>query len=182
MVFDHEHRAKTAGSIQPGDLLLLPSGGWTKVLSIRNVTSTGLFAPFTPSGKLVVNGIVASSYIDVEWPLVSGQWVAHTFDMPHRVICSHFLDWCKGETYAPNGVSNWLDVPRRLGSWAMGQNSVLQGFAFVVAVFVLSLLAMAQVFYAHGFIVLVALAAAWRICTTSRLVLVRAHQFSKKMG
>jgi hypothetical protein len=48
-----------------GDYLLRDSGLDDRVESIHSFQERGLYAPFTPSGKLVVNDILASSYIAI---------------------------------------------------------------------------------------------------------------------
>mmetsp|Transcript_4173 Transcript_4173/g.5991 ORF Transcript_4173/g.5991 Transcript_4173/m.5991 type:complete len:580 (+) Transcript_4173:147-1886(+) len=85
------------------------------VKSIDVVRSTGMFAPFTPSGKIVVDGILASSYIAFEdtegFEIFSGfkishQWMAHTGSLPHRVMCYYMRSkFCEAEEYTSEGIS-----------------------------------------------------------------------------
>jgi len=57
-------QAKSASNVRLGDLLtVVDRAGVQRVTDISTVTKVGgIFAPFTRSGSLVVNGVVASSY------------------------------------------------------------------------------------------------------------------------
>jgi hypothetical protein len=90
------------------------------VTTIRDVTQKGLYAPFTSSGTIVVNDIVASSFIsfqgseylklgDFVTPFTF-QWLAHTFESGHRFACRSGLVDRSEETYTAFGVSHWVDV------------------------------------------------------------------------
>lgn len=88
--------------------------------------------PFTPSGKIVVNGIVASTFTDVNWPFVSGQWVVHTFEAPHRWVASHFNWFGRVETHAANGMlSNWVAGAAQVSSWIQKQHVLAVSGIFI---------------------------------------------------
>jgi hypothetical protein len=87
------------------------------------VTSKGIFGPFTKSGSIVINDIVASNYITfqgsehliivgVETSL-SFHWLAHTFESGHRL--SRSIITCDKETYTDSGISRWVFIPRMVG-------------------------------------------------------------------
>jgi hypothetical protein len=59
-------RAVPADSVKEGDFLRSNEGRATRVIDIRHVKRAGMYAPFTTDGTLVVEGIVASSYISLE--------------------------------------------------------------------------------------------------------------------
>jgi Hint module len=67
--------------------LLLHDGTTSVITHIQDVYSPGVYAPFTDSGKLVVDGILVSSYIDFmpdkipHW--LSQHFVAHLLQAPH---------------------------------------------------------------------------------------------------
>merc|ERR1712232_155724 len=62
LVFVDSEGDKPVSSLRPGDQLLAGSV-LSPILSIgREVTSAGMYAPFTASGAIVVDGVVASNY------------------------------------------------------------------------------------------------------------------------
>jgi len=64
----HEPHPVRADSVQEGDYLL--KGGASRqllqVIRISSVVKQGLYAPLTPQGTVVVNGVVASSYVSLQ--------------------------------------------------------------------------------------------------------------------
>jgi hypothetical protein len=144
MVFVQGGRAVPASSLQVGDQLFSTD----VVTSIQYVTRTGVYAPFTPSGFLLVNNVKVSSYVafqkseflkigDVKTPLTY-HWLAHTFQAPHRLWCS--ITSCLKETYTDAGVSTWVDLPLQFTKWWLAQNAVLM--VLVLVPLALSLVAM----------------------------------------
>lgn len=124
-----------ASSIKVGDTLIAATVDddvdSMVVSKIDTIVCHGAFAPFTYSGKVGVNGIVASSYVTLlptekdvgglfvlvgqeqrdssTW--ISMHWLAHTFQAPHRVICRLYWEFCRNETYTTRGLSRWVDGP-----------------------------------------------------------------------
>ena len=144
-------RTIPASLVKVGDELVDEAGASLKVQSVNTVSRSGTFAPFTPSGKLVVNGIMASSYvafqnsenlmIDEYQSPFSYQWLAHTFQFPHRVVCVYFGK-CLSETYTEDGISTWVAAPLRIAKWLLAQGRpstllllVTIPFASLLAVF-----------------------------------------------
>jgi len=96
----------------------------TVVLSVKKTREdNSLFSPFTPSGRIVVNDILASNYIAFEntqtlrimgigW---NHHWLAHTALTPYRFICYTLLGTCKDyESYSEDeGISKTLIPPLR---------------------------------------------------------------------
>jgi len=119
-------KSVTAGSLQKGDRLVLDTanGDSATISSIKQSATIrdGLYAPFTPSGKFVVNDhFVVSSFIGgyddqpegltILGMKLSFQWMSHAFEFPHRVVC-HYWGQCLNETYDENGLSNgWATLP-----------------------------------------------------------------------
>jgi hypothetical protein len=97
--------AIAASRLRVGDELYDKDNSLVRVLSIATVRSRGVFAPFTPSGKLVVDNIVASSFISFNVPFPA--WMAHSFEFPHRLVCLHFGS-CPDEQYNDDGMSSWV--------------------------------------------------------------------------
>lgn len=126
-----------------------PSGKPVVIASIRNVLSKGAYAPFTPSGTIVVDGVLASSFVslsaDDSIEIAGGfelsmQWMARMSEFPHRVVC-HYLGSCPNEVYDKFGVSTWNALPLRVGQWVMARpsgtlrGSLLSAFAGLLGVF-----------------------------------------------
>mmetsp|Transcript_32306 Transcript_32306/g.35786 ORF Transcript_32306/g.35786 Transcript_32306/m.35786 type:complete len:984 (+) Transcript_32306:151-3102(+) len=111
------------------------------VISIRNsIRMKGMYAPFTPSGTIVVDHMVASSYVAIsnlktlvqsQPSYYSYQWMAHIGEFPHRAYCYYYLggsSYCKAkETYDINGINQgWCTIPLQiLNSTAKGLSSVV---------------------------------------------------------
>ena len=134
MVFIQKNHAVPAASLKEGNTLLLPDGQLTTIQRIQKVTRYGAYAPFTFSGSVVVNGIVASSFValqekseylrlseSVSTPLTF-QWLAHVFEAPHRL--AYRLGFVN-EQYTANGVSQWVDLPHKFGKWFVQQNGAI---------------------------------------------------------
>jgi len=128
-------------TLKKGDMIQLVSGDVVPVKSIKKVTRKGLYAPFTNSGKIVVNNIVASNYIayqgseylkigEIQTPFTY-QWIAHTFNSVHRLAV---MMGFKDETYTEVGVSHWVDLPHKAFQWVLDQNMFVSSvvtFSFV---------------------------------------------------
>mmetsp|Transcript_12112 Transcript_12112/g.13891 ORF Transcript_12112/g.13891 Transcript_12112/m.13891 type:complete len:785 (-) Transcript_12112:149-2503(-) len=128
--------AVPASSLQVGDIL---SDGEV-ITSIKKITRKGVYAPFTASGDLNVNGIHVSSYLELfhdnnnnnrfgkqqRQHLIThyftSQWLSHTFTFPRRFWCTT-INNCKTETYTENGVSTWWNHPKVLMQWWLSINN-----------------------------------------------------------
>jgi hypothetical protein len=121
MVFVEGGDALPASMIQVGIKLELASAGVTEVRSIINVQKECAFAPFTPSGSIIVNGVKASSFLAFQNSktlsiagldtLFTFQFLSHTFELPHRMWCSTAASCTEDETYTSEGISWWTYVP-----------------------------------------------------------------------
>jgi len=116
MVMTESLGAIPASHVRAGDKLLTTTGTDTVKSVRKNVISRGLYAPFTPSGKIAVDGIIASNYIAFEDTegvelfsrKISHQWMAHAGSFPHRMACHYFGNSCENETYTSKGISTGL--------------------------------------------------------------------------
>jgi hypothetical protein len=135
----HDHMVVTEGNhvvpacvIKVGDSLLAASGKLVAVTRIRKVVRIGIYAPFTTSGFVVVNGIRVSNYIsyqESEYLSIWGfetpftyQWLAHSFNSAHRMaVMAGFAK----ETYTPSGISHWVALPHTVVSWLLEQPKVI---------------------------------------------------------
>ena len=134
MVFVEGGRSVPASIVKVGEKLLLTNGNVETVNAIRSVRKQGAYAPFTASGTVAVNGVVASSFIafqdsetlkigDIDTTL-SFQFLARTFETPHRMWCQ-YVSACTEEKYTVEGVSLWVDLPHKLALWFLEQDPVV---------------------------------------------------------
>ena len=143
MVYTQDRGPIPAGLLVVGDFVLDAQRKPVKVESISPVISQGVFAPFTASGNLVVGGILVSSFVAMDQsptltigPIqVSYQWLAHTFEFPHRMYCA--LHGCGGEAYDEYGINTWM--PLSTAWWLMKQGALLKQFLLIALLSVLSL-------------------------------------------
>lgn len=96
MAFAVNRGAIPVALLRVSDRVLAAKQEIAVVESIKTVTSIGVYAPFTPSGKVVVNGFLASSFVamgEASPTLVFGgmefshQWLAHSFGF--TLLSSH---------------------------------------------------------------------------------------------
>lgn len=143
MIYTQDRGPIPAGLLVVGDYVLDAQRKPVKVESISPVISQGVFAPFTASGNLVVGGILVSSFIAMDQSPtltiglihVSYQWLAHTFEFPHRIYCA--LHGCGGEAYDEHGINTWM--PLGTAWWLMTQGTLLKQLLLVALLLVLSL-------------------------------------------
>mmetsp|Transcript_1742 Transcript_1742/g.4201 ORF Transcript_1742/g.4201 Transcript_1742/m.4201 type:complete len:504 (+) Transcript_1742:2-1513(+) len=119
------------------------------VKDVRQVTRKGAFAPFTPSGTIVVEDVMASCFVAFEESHAltlagvdfSYQWLAHVFETPHRVFCAVAPQQCQHERYNPdNGISSWVESPLRFGEWTLRQDPWMTNMVLLPIVGVMSTL------------------------------------------
>lgn len=120
-----------ASQVQVGDELLWNDSDIVKVEAVQQgLTGQGLLAPFTPSGTIMVDGFLTSSFIDaMKQPLLgagAAHWAAHSYEFPHRLACHYFGNECVNETYNEHGVSTWVAAPFELGKWVLDQTSIIK--------------------------------------------------------
>ena len=70
------------------------------VQRITNIKAADIFAPFTLSGQLMVNGVLVSSFVTLEpsstlqirmGQTFTYQWIAHSFQFYHRLVCYYLI-------------------------------------------------------------------------------------------
>jgi hypothetical protein len=132
MVFTPDRGPVPASNVAVGDLIVDEDGTSVRVESVSMVRLLGLYAPFTVSGQIVVNGILASTYISLDGSQaisfcgmsVSHQWLENSFEFPHRIICYYF-GYCH-EDYAVDGLSQWATISRKLAMYIRDQQGILR--------------------------------------------------------
>ena len=133
MVFITLHNAVAASNLRVGDFLLGESGSKDRIESIDIVQDAGLFAPFTPSGKLLVNGILVSSYaslvdqnaLGIGWTNLDQHWLSHGALFPRRLLCCH-LARCPTEVYNSEGIPTWIESFVRTFLWLLNYNRLVR--------------------------------------------------------
>jgi hypothetical protein len=152
MVFVEGGHSVPASSIQVGDRLQLGTGLLVTVTAIETVMRTGVYAPFTFSGTVVVSDVLASNYVafqDSSDPrLVVGtwktplqfHWLAHASQAPHRIFARVFGTMVD-ERYTIHGTSTWVDAPYIFAQWFFRQHP------FVMVLLLFPMLAFFLVFF-----------------------------------
>jgi Hint module len=122
-------RSIPSSMVKVGDML---SNG-DMVEAIATVVRKGAFAPFTPSGTIIVNGIKTSCYVTFQnSPVVqvasfstpvTYQWLAHSFEFPHRLWCYYFRNMCLSEQYDDEGISVWVAEPYKMVKWLFNRSN-----------------------------------------------------------
>lgn len=77
--------SKMAGDLLPGDMLVAEGGSATVIAVHRDVVDS-MFAPFTGSGTIVVNGVVVSNYAQPAVPVTLNHCAAHAALFSLRVF------------------------------------------------------------------------------------------------
>ena len=141
---DEQRRFARAGSLQVGDEMVAANGETTTVTLIRSSVRTGLYAPFTYSGTIVVSGIVASNYVAFQdsdylkigaWTTgLSYHWIAQQFTAGRR--CLHRMG-LTAETYTEDGIASWVGPALRWSEWLLIQNVVVVTFLLLPFLFML---------------------------------------------
>ncbi|KAI2512972.1 TIGRFAM phosphate binding protein [Fragilaria crotonensis] len=168
MVFVN-NKAVAASTLAVGDKLSLV-GGFATVKMIKAVTDVGVFAPFTKDGTIVVNSVVASSYVNLKNEdslLIGGifafdlHWLVHLSQAPHRLlVCEISPSFCASETYN-KGVSVWVETPLAVSLWLIKQNPVVMTAIFIPAFSVVFLAAAVEALISSPALLLILVATAF---------------------
>ncbi|CAB9514889.1 expressed unknown protein [Seminavis robusta] len=143
----------TAKSIKVGDTLTeAGQGGAAVVTKIDTVQRHGIYAPLTPDGTLVVDGIVSSCYVSLQpngdpqtmelkgcsaLSVFSHHRVAHMLLTVPRLVCMGGISpkWC--QTYNEDGVALFVQTAFDLSDWFHAQHWMVQYFLLAVYLVVL---------------------------------------------
>jgi hypothetical protein len=162
IVITSAHGPIPAALVKVGDHVVVPPGT-AIVREITSVNEEGLYAPFTPSGKLVVDGILVSAYVALEptegvrlfggrWGLLSHHWLSHIVETPHRLVCHDFGMYCPSERYGSDGTNASLTVLLHFGQWVYEQRGTLRVFMMSVVVIVWGTLFLFEQLVLHPFL------------------------------
>lgn len=143
IVFVEGDRGIPASSVKVGDKLELASGELGMVREIKTIVGRGVYAPFTATGTVIVNGVKSSTFIAYQGSetlaiagmdtRISFHHLAHAFEAPHRAWC-RYISSCKNEEYTKEGISLWVNAPHQAVRWCFAQNSVVAGVVAVPAI------------------------------------------------
>jgi len=162
MVIIQGERSVPASTIKKGDKLQTATiDNLATVINVEIITRKGAYAPFTNSGKIIVNNIVASNYIsyqgseylkikNMETPL-SYQWIAHTFNSVHRLAV---MMGFKSETYTESGVSHWVNMPHNIFFWMLEQNIFIASTLIFASLFFFGLTSLLEILVLNSFIII----------------------------
>jgi hypothetical protein len=154
-----------ADQVRRGDYLLSTTASGTVVIvtkiAYNKEKKQGLFMPLTPSGKLVVNHVLASNYVSirdsapgvVEHPLLefwlSEHMLSHAWMTPVRLVCTRISSkkLCpgmpsSGENDGDNeqGILPWLLFGKAFAEWGDRQPLLIQLVVGIPLVMVLGVL------------------------------------------
>ncbi|CAB9499420.1 Desert hedgehog protein [Seminavis robusta] len=125
------------------------------VTKITKVKRRGLYMPLTPSGRILVNGVVSSCYVSLNAELPpsvaeSSSWflsesaVLHWWLAPHRIAVMAGLSGSFMDDMDENGYLQWLMYGKKLAEYAEDQGLMIQvgliGFPLLVVLAVINLL------------------------------------------
>jgi hypothetical protein len=177
LIFAHKGTgpvAVPAASVQVGDRLVCSGIDHVVVESIKVAfVDNGLFAPFASLGKLLVNGgLVVSSFtaFDELSPTLriggidfSYQWLAHSFEFPHRVACYHFSQ-CSTESYNENGLATWAVVPFEFTVWLTSlESGVVKEFLLLALLCILLIFVVVECAFNHAWLIVATLVLFWKM-------------------
>lgn len=101
-------RSKHADSVLPGDFLLVSADGGlvpSQVKSVSLVKRTGLVAPVTMEGNVIVDGVVSSCYA-----MISNHEIAHMVFGPLRLVRNYAPSfWNTGDFHVQQGLHWYPD-------------------------------------------------------------------------
>ena len=154
MVFTTSERAVSASNLRVGDCLLGGSGLKDLIESIDIVQDEGLFAPFTPSGKLLVNNILVSSYVAVVdqrdlgmgWTSLDLHWLSHGALFPRRLLCCHLVS-CPTETYNSEGIPHWVEFLDHAFWWLLNYNTVVRATLLITMAVVATMVTVVETWF-----------------------------------
>ena len=141
--------AVPASSLSVGDQVILDNNGLGTVTSINTAKSDGIYAPFTMSGTIVVNGIKASSFVAMQedkWQLhlggiptpISFHWIAFVFEASHRL--GYRAGLLPTETYSEEGISHRVYHAWKGANWVLCQNGFVMGLITIPLVGLLTVI------------------------------------------
>jgi len=133
-----------ADSVQVGDVLRsADSSNTLKVNKVNTIQRQGLYAPLTNSGTVVVDGVVASSYISLQKESnefvqiqdmstgISQQQYVHLVLSPFRLLCQGVSNnFCTA--YDQEGMPYYITYGIAANNWASNSGILVQSLALAL--------------------------------------------------
>lgn len=135
----NQEQPVAAVTVQIGDVLRSAAGP-SKVTKISSVKRTGIYAPLTTGGSLVVDGVQASSYIRFstkEDGALSDHSLIHMSLSPYRMLCSGVsARFCDTDNNGEDGMPHYVRYGLNLLHWVSDSGIAVQFVAWpaIVAV------------------------------------------------
>lgn len=153
MVFVKRRGPIPAAMLQVGDELEL--GG--RIEGIRNSKRKGIYAPFTNSGTILVNGVKTSVYISLQessdklilgsWSLpLTHHWLNHSYQSFHRLLCL----WLGYEDRLVGGISQLAAPAFKVAQWCLQRHQLLQLLLLIPFLMCLFLINAVEWFVTHS--------------------------------
>lgn len=92
-----------AGGVRVGDVMTLGEGGETQVVAVERIFGAGLYNPQTLDGRIVVDGLVASTYTKAVEP-----GLAHAALAPLRALYRAMEVGGSLDDGSPVGIRRWF--------------------------------------------------------------------------
>lgn len=158
------HVSVSASRLEAGNVLYHENGP-VVVSKIQTVQRSGAYAPYTSSGTIVVNGVLASTYATLPDGILSNDSheLLHFSQTHHRVLCSLFVESCRQETYSDDeGLSPISKVSQDIYNLASTtQYRIVSWLALGIIISGLALLRVLEL--TNWGIVALLVAVAWRL-------------------
>ncbi|CAB9504139.1 Intercellular signal essential for a variety of patterning events during development (By similarity) [Seminavis robusta] len=130
----------------------------TRITNIGTTYRRGKYAPLTPDGTIVVNGIVASTYVAIlgkdmmelqqHYRIMSWHTFIHVLYMaPIRMACVHHGRVCPDYLFARDpatGYAKFVAAGFQMAEWVHRQNMPVQLFLLILTMVVLGPLALLE--------------------------------------
>lgn len=123
-----------ASTIQVGDVLRSDKGP-SRVTKISTVQRSGIYAPLTTGGSLVVDGVLASAYIRInnEGSAASNHGLIHVTLSPYRMFCSGVASrFCETDYNNDNGMPLYVQFGLNLLRFVSDSSIFVQAVAWPI--------------------------------------------------
>ena len=125
-----------ADQIKKGDMVYNTMMEPIEVIKIKSVSKKGAYLPLTADGTIVVNGVLASTYVSISEDAptivslfgycISEQSLFHWWLAPYRMVCWGLSSKLCREDYGSNNIIHWLNLGHRFAKYGEQQAWWLQ--------------------------------------------------------